>query len=122
MYQYKATVDRVVDGDTIDLIIDLGFRITTHQRIRLEDIDTPEVRGEEREDGLVSKAFVEEHMPVDSDVMVATSKTGKYGRWLGKVYTVSDDIVSDKSIGDMLLEAKLAVPYGDKWVIKEGEI
>jgi len=43
MYQYKAKAERVVDGDTIDVTIDLGFKITTHQRIRLAGIDTPEV-------------------------------------------------------------------------------
>ena len=42
MYKYKATVGRVVDGDTVDVVIDLGFKITTNQRIRLEGINTPE--------------------------------------------------------------------------------
>ena len=42
MYQYKAKVERIVDGDTIDVVIDLGFKITTNQRIRLAGINTPE--------------------------------------------------------------------------------
>jgi Kyanoviridae endonuclease len=42
MYEYKATLDRVVDGDTLDLIIDMGFKMTTNQRIRLANINTPE--------------------------------------------------------------------------------
>ena len=42
MYQYKAKIDRIVDGDTMDIVIDLGFKITTNQRIRLKGINTPE--------------------------------------------------------------------------------
>ena len=44
-YTYKAHVDRVVDGDTFDVTVDLGFRITTYQRLRLAGVETPEVRG-----------------------------------------------------------------------------
>ena len=44
MYDYKAEIVKVVDGDTIDVLVDLGFRITTHQRLRLKNIDTPELR------------------------------------------------------------------------------
>ena len=59
MYTYKARLDRVIDGDTIDANIDLGFDITVHKRIRLAGIDTPESRTrdlEEKKRGLASKA------------------------------------------------------------------
>lgn len=59
MYEYRATLDRVVDGDTVYLVVDLGFHIQVRMSFRLLGIDTPEVRGEERPEGLVAKAALE---------------------------------------------------------------
>ena len=59
MYTYKAKLDRVVDGDTVDANIDLGFDISIHKRIRLAGIDTPETRTKDKEEktkGLASKS------------------------------------------------------------------
>lgn len=58
-YLYKAKVLKVVDGDTLDCEVDLGFRVTTRQRFRLHRIDTPEVRGERRPEGLATTYVVE---------------------------------------------------------------
>ncbi len=92
MYQYKANVDRVVDGDTIDLIIDLGFKITTHQRIRLAGINTPEIYSvkmdsEEYQKGMAAKLFVEKRLAANNnEVIVETTKlTGKFGRYIGTI-------------------------------------
>ena len=90
MFEYSCTIVKVVDGDTVDVDIDLGFGVwLKKQRIRLYGIDTPESRTrdlEEKKYGLVAKAFVERHLPVGETRTLTTikDKTGKYGRILGK--------------------------------------
>jgi len=90
MFEYQSKIVKVVDGDTVDVDIDLGFGVwLKKQRIRLYGIDTPESRTrdlEEKKYGLVAKTFVETHLPVGSTRTLTTvqDKTGKYGRILGK--------------------------------------
>ena len=90
MFEYSCTIVKVIDGDTVDVDIDLGFGVwLKKQRIRLYGIDTPESRTrdlEEKKYGLVAKALVETHLPVGSIRTLTTvkDKTGKYGRILGK--------------------------------------
>ena len=82
MHTYLAKVVRWVDGDTVDMEVDLGFRISTLQRFRILNVDTPE-RGEEGY--LRAKGIAEVNYPVDSVVRVSTHKppgTDKYGRYL----------------------------------------
>lgn len=90
MYKYEATVRRWVDGDTVDVDIDLGFGIIFHnQRLRLYGIDAYESRTrdlEEKEKGLAATAFVNEVAPVGSKVTIVTYKEGKYGRILAEVF------------------------------------
>ena len=94
MYKYEATVRRWVDGDTVDVDIDLGFGIIFHnQRIRLYGIDAYESRTrdlEEKEKGLAATAFVNEMAPVGSKVTLITYKEGKYGRILGEIFIDGD--------------------------------
>tara|TARA_R100001015_G_C4633836_1_gene199325 strand:- start:356 stop:697 length:342 start_codon:yes stop_codon:yes gene_type:complete len=105
-YVYKATVTKIVDGDTVDLLVDCGFNIIRKERIRFYGVDAWETRGEEREDGLKAKKFVEEKIPVGSEVVVRTGKErGKYGRYLGEIY------VDNRSLNDMLLEEGHAEIY-----------
>lgn len=91
MYEYKAEVLKVVDGDTIDVIIDLGFSIKTEQRLRLRGIDVYETRlgvktsEEEKQLGLEAKEFVENLFAENKDVIVRTEKTDKYGRYVADV-------------------------------------
>lgn len=95
MYEYMAKVLSVYDGDTIRVDIDLGFGVQMkNQSIRLLGIDTPEVRGDERPDGLVARDFVRE-MILDKIIMLRTfkDKKGKYGRWLAEVYYRKEDVV-----------------------------
>ena len=87
MYEYRAVVTRVVDGDTLDLDIDLGFKVHNWTRVRLANVDTPEVYGvkhssPEYQAGLVASQKTREIAPVGSQCMVQTEKTGKYGRWI----------------------------------------
>ena len=89
MYEYKATVHRIIDGDTVDVTIDLGFEMTTKQRIRLYGINTPETRTrdlEEKKRGKASKARLLELINSgDRQIILQTLKRGKYGRILGKL-------------------------------------
>ena len=89
MYEYRCEIVRVVDGDTVDVNIDLGFDTWIHkERIRLKGIDTPESRTrdlEEKKAGLYAKGVVEGFLPVGSTQVLKTTKdkTGKFGRTLG---------------------------------------
>jgi len=90
-YTYKATLDRVVDGDTIDVIIDLGFYINVKKRLRLLDIDTEELRSSDpvrREKAKQAKERVIELLTNSPQIYVETvmDKTGKYGRLLAYVW------------------------------------
>ena len=108
-YIYKATVQRVVDGDTVDLLVDCGFNIIRKERIRFYGVDAWETRGEERERGLKAKEFVMDLLPVGSECIVRTGKEqGKFGRHLGEIY------IDGKSLNDMLLLEGHAELYGKK--------
>jgi len=112
MYEYTATIRRVVDGDTVDVTLDLGFDILYNNRIRLLGINTPESRTrdlEEKKLGLAAKERVKELCPVGSTVLVKTTKDGrgKFGRILGEIFTATEL----PSINDMLLEEGHAVEY-----------
>lgn len=96
MYEYKATVDRVVDGDTVDFIVDLGFSVKIKIRTRLASVDTPE-RGQKdfllaakkcRE--LLDKAAAS--FPYEGKIVIKTEKTGKYGRWIVHIAGVTDEL------------------------------
>lgn len=110
MYQYEARVARVVDGDTVDLVVDLGFRVRKKDRFRLAEIDTPE-RGQVG--WSEAKQAVEALLPVGSPVIIATSHPAhrdpadKYGRWLATISN-HDGI----NVNQYLLHEGLAKPYG----------
>ena len=87
-YQYKAIITDVYDGDTVTADIDLGFDIwRRNERLRLFGIDAPEVRGEEREQGLLARDALRERL-VGREVTICTikDKTGKYGRYLVRIF------------------------------------
>ena len=94
MFEYKAIVKKVYDGDTITVDIDLGFNIwQKNQKIRLADINAPEIRGEEREQGLISRDKLREWLPLGKIIRLVTLKDrkGKYGRYIGYVFPYGDD-------------------------------
>ena len=105
MYEYKAYVERVVDGDTVDLTIDLGFHTYVVKRVRLSRINAPERFTEE---GKLAKAFVENALAVGMEVIVQTQldSKDKYGRVLGEIF-----IDKHFSLNEMMLMNGLAVPY-----------
>ena len=85
VYKYNAFVDRVVDGDTIEVSIDLGFHLTIKETLRLVDIDAFETRGDERDKGLEASLFLQ-RMIERREVLIETFKEGSFGRWLAKVW------------------------------------
>ena len=103
-YIYKIEVTRVVDGDTIDAIIRLGFDLTIKKRIRLHGINTPETRTrdlEEKKRGLAAKTRLEQIVHEQNNVLYLRSMDkGKYGRCLGILFEADFD---DESINDMLV-------------------
>ena len=109
MYEYNCKVKRVVDGDTVDVIIDLGFDIHFATRVRLYGMDTPESRTRNKDEkvrGYMSKDFLEEWMEKD-DVVIRTrrDKKGKFGRVLGEM------IVRGENINKLMIKECLAVEY-----------
>lgn len=99
MYQYKAIITNVVDGDTFDMDIDLGFNIHIHERVRLLDIDTPEKFGDEKILGLIVKQFainnfLNKEVIINSDKADVAANTDSFGRWLVRVNVDGRDICS----------------------------
>ena len=74
--------------------IDLGFRITTFQRLRLVSVDTPEIRGSERPEGLKVKEYVKELIE-NKDLSIETFKIGKFGRYVAEVYLDNGEGLSE---------------------------
>ena len=88
LYQYKAFVTKVYDGDTITVEIDLGFKTSVKgEKIRLSRINTPEVRGESREEGLKSRDYLRT-LILNKEILLETikDKKGKYGRYIGEIF------------------------------------
>jgi len=110
MYEYNCKIVRVVDGDTVDVDIDLGFGTwRCSERIRLYGVDTPECRtrdDEEKAAGLLAKAFVEDALHVGGTYTLQTREKGKFGRFLGVIF-----IQGSASINAALISENLAVPY-----------
>jgi micrococcal nuclease len=108
MYEYYVRkVENVVDGDTIDVLIDLGFDILFQSRVRLAGIDTPESRTRdlaEKALGLESKEYLKKYLKDAKSVIIKTEKMNsseKYGRILGWIYINGDtESLNDKMIND----------------------
>lgn len=97
MYEYKAVITNVVDGDTFDMDIDLGFNIHIHERVRLLDIDTPEKFGEKKKFGMIMKQYAEyrflgKEVVVRSEKSDAAADTDSFGRWLVSVEVDGDSV------------------------------
>ena len=110
MYRYKVEVTRVVDGDTVDVDIDLGFGMTyKKQRVRMKGIDTPESRTRdlvEKKFGLASKEFLKSQLK-DQEIELVSHDKGKFGRILGELFVGS----SAYSINKIMIDNHHAVIY-----------
>ena len=117
MYEYRATLLKIVDGDTVDVDIDLGFGVVlTNQRIRLYGIDTPESRTrdlEEKKCGKLAAKYIEDHIQVSSTFNLRTrlDGKGKYGRILGELICFVPEFDREMSLNDSMIIKKLAVKY-----------
>ena len=101
MFEYLCKVTRVVDGDTIDVNIDLGFSIWHKARVRMAGIDAPESRTRNKEEkvlGLAAKTRLKELLKGQKVSIQCTKEKGKFGR------VVADVIVNDKSINSQLID------------------
>jgi micrococcal nuclease len=124
MYEYYVRkVENVVDGDTIDVLIDLGFDILFQSRVRLAGIDTPESRTKdlaEKALGLESKEYLKKHLKDAKSVVIKTEKmdsSEKYGRILGWVYINGDTV----SLNDMMINDGYAWGYLGDTKVKDFE-
>lgn len=120
MYEYNAKVENVVDGDTIDCIIDLGFNTWKKIRVRMSGINTPESRTrdlEEKERGLAAKDRLEEILKYnDNTCILKVSGLGKFGRALATVHVrtlspVATEGLTLINVNQQLIEEGHAVEY-----------
>tara|TARA_R110000851_G_scaffold252527_1_gene405035 strand:+ start:2450 stop:2803 length:354 start_codon:yes stop_codon:yes gene_type:complete len=112
MYEYKAKCTKIVDGDTIDASIDLGFDVTVHKRIRLAGINAPESRTrdlEEKKLGLAAKSRLTELLG-DGDFVLESKEVGKYGRVLGTLHKYNDGELG-VNLNETLVKEGYAVEY-----------
>ena len=128
MYEYRIKkVVKVVDGDTVDLEIDLGFSLTKKERCRIAGIDTPECRTrnkEEKQYGQAAKVYMTGLLKNAKELRVRTEKDGKYGRMLGWIY--ADD--NELSLNEQMVVDGYAFKYDggtkrdfdrDKWMLDD---
>jgi len=111
MYEYKCEIDRVVDGDTVDVILDLGFSILHKARVRLYAVDTPECRTRDKDEkarGLLAKNFILQAVKAGKKFVIQThlkDSKGKFGRVLGTL------VIDELNINEALVDNYLAVAY-----------
>ena len=107
MYEYRAFVRKVYDGDTVTVDIDLGFDVVLKsQKIRLLGINAPEVRGSQRPEGLKSRDALREKIGSKwVSIKTQKDKKGKYGRWLGVIY------IDEACVNDWLIKEGHAEAY-----------
>jgi micrococcal nuclease len=99
-YNYNVEISRVVDGDTVDVMIDLGFDTHIKRRVRMHGINAPESRTrdlEEKKKGLAAKERLKEILASDKIIMKSHGN-GKYGRVLGELYVEKDQEISVNEI------------------------
>lgn len=110
MFEYQAYVKRVIDGDTIEVAVDLGFRMTMDTPVRLYGINAPEMNSQvasERSKAMAAKEFLEDRI-LSRIVRIKSSKPkDKYGRWLATIYIIGRDL-DGESINDHLVRVGLA--------------
>jgi micrococcal nuclease len=115
MYEYGVEIVRVVDGDTVDVNIDLGFGVWLRkERVRLYGIDTPESRTrdlEEKKYGLFAKEYLKEMLGKKSTLRTRKDGKGKYGRVLGEFIVYDSETDSYRSVNTMMVEKHIAVAY-----------
>ena len=114
-YEYRCKILRIVDGDTVDVDIDLGFGIWIHkERVRIVGIDTPESRTrnlEEKARGLISKQYMIDKCPVGSKITLKSLDRGKFGRILGEIWEADIDSTTVEPLNKRMITDGFAVEY-----------
>jgi micrococcal nuclease len=115
MYTYRAKVLRIIDGDTIECDIDLGFYIRFKSIVRLDGIDTPEKNSkvqDKRIKAIAATEYTRTHLE-NKEIIVKTrlDKTDKYGRILGLIYESDSELSLNNSFNLKLIQENLAIPY-----------
>ena len=128
MYEYKCKVKRVVDGDTMDVILDLGFDIHHAVRVRMAGIDTPESRTRDKDEkarGKLSKAFLKESIKGKKIVLKTQIKDakGKFGRVIAEVWAEFEE-GSLRNINELMIKECYAVKYNaeNKALVEEAHL
>lgn len=111
MYQYKIKkIKRIIDGDTIDIDIDLGFNLTISHRVRLKGINAAETRTKdlkEKAEGIKARLWLEKELAREGEWVIETHKEDKYGRILGTLYLEGDSV----TLNEKILSEGIAKPY-----------
>jgi micrococcal nuclease len=102
MHQYKATIYNVVDGDTVDVNVDLGFKIFTKQRLRIIGIDTPE-RGQP---GYTEAVTFAKETLLNKEIKLTTFKVSKWGYYLASI-----ELENNVDFGELIIQKGLAKFY-----------
>ena len=128
MYEYKCKVKRVVDGDTMDVILDLGFDVHHAVRVRLAGIDTPESRTRDKDEkarGKLSKAFLKENIKGKKIVLKTKIKDakGKFGRVIAEVWAEFEK-GSLRNVNELMIKECYAVKYNaeNKALVKDAHM
>lgn len=115
MYEYRCKIKRVIDGDTVDIDIDLGFDVVlANQRVRLYGIDTPESRTKdlvEKRFGLAAKEFLKAMLGKEGTLKTHKDATGKFGRILGEFIVYDGETDRYCSVNQLMIDKHLAVAY-----------
>lgn len=117
-WTFPCRLSRVVDGDTLDVVCDMGFYVESHQRVRLLGVDTAEVYGvdhtsDEYAEGKTHSEFVvswlaDETRDTEYPMVLRTEKkTGKYGRWLGDIYSPTRETWLTEALIDAYPEVEM---------------
>jgi len=129
IYRVKQVI-KVVDGDTIDVAIDLGFDISLTKRVRLSGVDTPESRTtdlKEKSLGLEVKEWLKKKLQDQTDIIIKTElpdSTEKYGRILGQLFVGDKEVMSvnkKKSVNQQMIDEGYAWPYKGDTKVKDFE-
>lgn len=109
MFEYRARVLDVYDGDTCTVLVDLGFRCSVEVKVRLLGINAPELRGDTKDAGVAARDYLA-GLILGRDVFLKTEKDKqeKYGRWLGVIYLRLDD---NKSVNQKMIDDGYGVAY-----------
>ena len=118
LYTYKAFVERVIDGDTIKVELDLGFNTRIRQTLRLKNLDCPEM---DTREGKAAKRFVEDLLTGVPFIAIKTVKSDKYDRYLADVFIPGKQFLKDWNAGRVVMSQAKDLLYLNNELIQKGQ-